>query len=271
MSGMYAQAYGQNVLSRYVPSYARHLTRRSRKRTLAQRSRRRIPTYTETKYQDDEYAKQLTTNIDWDTAHLIDWNSSTDNLVGVGQGSGVNQRIGDRIYVKSIDLKYTVHQLAHNSGTTATVGGQPRAVYYTFVVLDREMPGTAPNFNEIFEANTTNYPVAQRPRNMDNIRRFKILKKIKQTMVVDANIDSNATPNFFVSNGVMTKHFRIVFKKPLRVDFKRTSTGSTARTDSDIDQNGIYVFTVCAFASLYTTNQPPGVDWYWNTRIRYTG
>lgn len=221
-------------------SRARRSNARARTSRREVRNRRQYYSYKDVKYSDDANQNDITEDLSqWDVANQIVPATATNNFVGVQQGTAVNQRIGERIYVKNIQWKFRIQAVEHHE-----IGAAPKTTaqydVHFFIILDRDMPGTAPVFTDIYENAAAGYPLMDRPRKMDYIRRFKVLKHHVVQLNRQATITHDGTSSWRSTIAETIKAFkiRLTFKKPLCVEYKTSSTG---RTDSDIDRNGIYV------------------------------
>jgi len=86
--------------------------------------------------------------------------SLTNNLA---QGTGVSQRIGDRIHVKGVDIQFNV-----------TIGSQLIPNFMdVFLVLDTQPEETTAGAGTIFETPSTNLTYVS----LDSLERFQILKR----------------------------------------------------------------------------------------------
>lgn len=88
-------------------------------------------------------------------------------LVGLAQGTGASQRIGQRITVKSIQLR--LHVQPSSAASTGPFGG----VFHMALVLDRDAKGTAPSITDL-------YTTSDMTTSMINIgysERFRVIKK----------------------------------------------------------------------------------------------
>lgn len=83
---------------------------------------------------------------------------------GIGPGTGASQRVGQKMYVWSINLLGRIYK----GGLTVNQPGMVKWI----VVLDAMPDGTAPTWTEIYASNDV-----FAHRNLENTRRFKILKQ----------------------------------------------------------------------------------------------
>lgn len=104
----------------------------------------------------------------WHDVHLGSTVSSTGTwllLNGIGQGDTATLRDGNQIRLKSIEAKAQFKLSA--SATTTTIR--------QMLVLDMDPDGTTPTISDLLDSATAAPIVA--PRNMENRRRFLILKE----------------------------------------------------------------------------------------------
>lgn len=86
--------------------------------------------------------------------------SLTNNLA---QGTGVSQRIGDRIHIKGVDIQFNVQ--GGSSGTPQYID--------VFLVLDTQPEETTAAAGTIFESTNTNLTYVT----LDGLERFQVLKR----------------------------------------------------------------------------------------------
>lgn len=91
---------------------------------------------------------------------------------GIAQGTGVSNRIGDRIHVKGIDVQFQASAASVTAGTVAYMD--------VFLLLDTQPNGATPAANTIFETATTNLTYLE----LGVLERFKVLKR--ERMAFDA-------------------------------------------------------------------------------------
>lgn len=85
---------------------------------------------------------------------------------GIAQGTGVSNRIGDRIHVKGIDIQF-------QANSSATLAAGAPAFCDVFMILDTQPNGATPASNVIFENNNTNLTYLE----LGVLERFKVLKR----------------------------------------------------------------------------------------------
>jgi len=89
---------------------------------------------------------------------------ATGCITQVGTGTDVNQRIGRKILVKSIQIKGDV---------SLGAGATPQDVFHIYVVQDTQANGAYATISDVF--NTAGTYIGHAMRNLANSSRFKIL------------------------------------------------------------------------------------------------
>lgn len=126
-----------------------------------------------------------------DTDVGVNLNSSNitidDSIVaGLAQGDNDNDRDGNKVTVKSV---YINGSIRIEQQVSASVNVPTSVVVDTYLILDKQCNGAAPNVTDIFTANDYNAFM-----NLDNKERFSILKKKRTTLTVGLNHDGT---NYF--------------------------------------------------------------------------
>lgn len=138
-------------------------------------------------------------------------------LNGIAPGSGLDQRIGRQVTLKSIQIRFQVN---------VTSGTGVDQVSRVLVVYDRQSNAAAPTTANIISAAGTGYDVL-RPKNLDNRKRFKIL--MDRTFYLNASGESNS--------GVCFNFYR-------RLRHPMEFNAGVAGTIADIVSGSIYVVCV---------------------------
>ncbi len=128
----------------------------------------------------------------------------------VAQGTGVSDRIGRKIWIKSLEIQCRLQQ-----GTATTY----QKIMIALILDTQSAKHTNTEFQDIFEFNDENSIV-----NMDNTGRFRILRRW------------NFNPkNSMTTNGTYVKfeHY-IKFKKPLLIRFDGTTGAATETVDNNL-------------------------------------
>jgi len=143
-------------------------------------------------------------------------------LQKVGQGPDYNQRIGDKITVKSIDfrleLRWNAAAFANQIGSTAV-----------WIVLDKSPNGVGPSYNDIFHCSDPS-PLDQ--KHMKNENRFTILKTFF--------IPFGKTTAAGAQASGLTKFMYYKYKKPTIVKYQAHNAAI-----ADVVENQIYIIAVC--------------------------
>jgi len=87
--------------------------------------------------------------------------------VGIAQGVGVSQRVGDRIKVKAVDLQFNIQ----SSGATSTTAGQ--TFIDVFLILDTQPQETTAAAATVFQTPSSNLTYIQ----LDSLERFQVLRR----------------------------------------------------------------------------------------------
>lgn len=115
----------------------------------------------------------------------------------IAGGSGVNQRVGNRVTATNINLN-----LAFNLGLTdhASADGcdHVRIIFFK----DKQCNGAAAKISDILQGST---PTFQSFRNMDNVDRFDIIKDKTITMNATCNAKIDGTTGTYGQNGRLVK------------------------------------------------------------------
>lgn len=177
-----------------------------------------------------------------DTAINVDLNStvSLTLLNGLQPGTGASQRVGQKIMIRSVELRIFWE-------TNAATGVEQNVRH--MILLDRQANGAGPAAVTDFLA--TNSTMA--PRALTNRKRFKIL--YDKAYGMGATAVQSSTPQ----TRVFKKYMK--FKRPIIVDYNAGAGGSIA----DIASNALYYVTLGSEAAGNTDVNAQGT-----IRIRYT-
>lgn len=156
-------------------------------------------------------------------------------LIPVAQGNSVNQRIGLRITIKSVEIRCAIQQ------KTTTLPG----FFRISVVQDRQCNGEIASYQTVYQ-----YPNTVSLRNLGQRKRFKIIRdKIYPVQVHDSG------------NNVIMLHWYIKFKRPFTVEYN----GGTSDQASAIASNNLILYLIGSWTQADYT---PSVTFL--SRIRYT-
>lgn len=150
------------------------------------------------------------------------------NLVAAGTAD--NQRIGRELKIKGV---YIRGQFEFNASTTVTSSLKMRMIIY----LDKQCNGAAATLGDILHTSVITAPV-NAFRNLDNAKRFKILK--------DKRLQINRTAHDGTNFAEYAVNFNFAWtpKKPLSVEFSGTNGQIT-----EIRSNNIGILLVSNTAS----------------------
>lgn len=256
LSGM---AYGNYKMQRLRPRYGRYGRRNGKykKETRMQRWQpRKIPRVSfrrgniasygamkpELKWYDTTVAVNSTVNLVSASAGSVSFNT-------VPQGTGQNQRIGNRIICRSIQCRGYIEVAGVVSTTSASFGN----VFRIMIVVDHQSNSTNAAGSEILEdANNANSY-----RNLLTSQRF--------TVLWDKIINFNA--NSITSDGSVGERMSVDNRRPLAY-FKKMNMvvqydGTTADTAS-ISTNNMQIY-------LMSQDSGPVCTLSLDVRLRYTG
>ncbi len=139
-------------------------------------------------------------------------------------GTGSSQRIGRQIAVRSIHVKLMCVL------PTTTAGANASDSMSVWVVLDKQCNGATFTFANLFGSDILDH------RNLDNVRRFKVLKKVSFN-IAGAGFAGDGTTN---DVGNRVKYFEIHLSNVyIPIDFD-----ADAGTIADMTSNNIAVVTV---------------------------
>jgi len=169
----------------------------------------------------------------------------------LSQGTTAQTRIGRKIRVKSIQLRYLWTQLASNSIASMT---NPRIL----IIYDRNPAGALPAVTDILTANNILSFM-----NLNNTDRFMV---ISDTFLMDERVrnmpDAHvaaATAQNISAHGKFYKKFKI----PLECQYNDTNAG----TITDLEKGSFLVLACCDGAQIFATGS---LNLIYNCRIRYT-
>jgi len=156
-------------------------------------------------------------------------------LTPVAQGNSVNQRIGLRITIKSIEIRFAVQQ------KPGTLPG----FFRISIVQDRQCNGELASYQTVYT-----YPNTVTLRNLGQRKRFKIIRdKVYPVQLHDTG------------NNVFMPHWYIKFKRPFTVEYN----GGTTDQPSAIASNNLILYLIGSWIQGDIT---PSVTFL--SRIRYT-
>jgi len=142
-------------------------------------------------------------------------------LNGLQVGSGVNQRIGRQVSIRSLEMIMDI-----DGEIGITTPNHCRVVLF----YDKQANGVQPAWSDLYE--TTSYTITA--RRLDNRKRFKIL--MDKHVLVAGNLALGA-------DVIPTKHTEKKFFK-FRTPLQTTYNAGTAGTIADISTNSLYLFAI---------------------------
>lgn len=214
-------------------SYQTRMPPLKRQRT-APRYRGLVPTYR-------GFTPRAFSRGEWkylDTAIALNMNTTAAQLLvnGLAPGSGASERIGQKVMVRSIQLRLVQY---------VTAGTGADQFHRVLLFVDRQANGAAPTLGSQLSANSV-----LGMRSLVNRKRFKILW--------DKSCHMNATAE---PGSMLFRKAYIKFRRPLVVEFNAGVAGTIA----DIVSNSLYFYVVGSLAAGPTAGGIEGV-----ARIRYT-
>lgn len=193
--------------------------------------------------------KGLDTRIDLNPViATTNTNASSFVLNLVRSGTGYYQRVGSKIAMKSLRLRFSVHSVATPAATTADV----QANYLRMVVVYDNSPnsGSIPTFDTIFGSTLQDGTEASGQLDTlryDNTSRFTVLRD----RVIDVNPAAITTAG---TTNIMTSLTHVDDFIPLKGLMAHFSGDSTPMTIADIQSGALYVFFRSNFQSGVTYN-----------------
>lgn len=175
--------------------------------------------------------------VDVELNQSLATNGTITLLNGLQKGTGISNRIGRSIKIKSIDLKFRIFKNTANAISSETLR--------CMLVLDTEPKATQLNLSELLH-NVNIVAQALSPRNLDNRKRLVILKN----WVIPMGLVGSSAPT-----NVFRKHYK-------ETNYHTIYDASDAGNITDITSGALY------FVSM--TNQPvnPATIVMYN-RLRY--
>lgn len=148
---------------------------------------------------------------------------ATSDVCLVAQGNGPGERIGHRIYVKSLQVKVNVSLTTNATSIAADLA--PR--YKIMVVLNKQANGAISVGNEVYDWGAFGQKAY---RNLNYTEKYKVLK------FWDMIIDGTKNVNPPAPGDTVTRHIidhRLVFKNPIKIEF----SGATGAIAERVGQN----------------------------------
>lgn len=152
-------------------------------------------------------------------AYAMDTTGSITLIATVAQGASVNQRVGKKIILKSLQIRGNL-----SNNTAATVND---ACY--LIVYDKRPTGALPAITDILVSVNSNAF-----NNDANSGRFEIIKRVDQALLGNGSAAANLTDLTYISADAY------VDLKGRPVNFKAAATGAIG----DIESGALYLVTV---------------------------
>ena len=181
---------------------------------------------------------------------------SNDKVCEVKLGTGPGDRIGHRIYLKSLQVTVHLHREFQNAAAITQADVAKRfATVRIVVAVNMQNNGIATNGEQIYD--NANFGI-QAFRNLDYSDKFKVLKTVVRHLKYDDQAGASAANAQQQQNWYWKGFFN--FKKPLRIDLAGANGTLNERTSADIK----------VFAAVDAADADFAVqDWNFTSRIRY--
>lgn len=160
-----------------------------------------------------------------------------------------NQRIGDRVQVRSIK---TLCQIHYRTGVDQANWANVRVI----MIYDREPNGLLWTVEEMFglpaaAGQTHNY--SMNPYTHQSEKRFRTLYDKVHYLDLGFNSGQGNT-----NSGLKTIRIHKTFKNPLNVQYNRTATAGTV---ADIESGAIYLYFIQSGPALVSVTSVSGLNW----------
>lgn len=175
-----------------------------------------------------------------------------DSINHVASGTGPNNRVGEEIWIHSLDIRGQWRMIPAAAASYDNNGSTVRMM----IVMDTQSNGTTATVADVLAHATV--PTTLSFRNIDGTQRFVILMDKIMTANTMAG-HGNGTTNRYAA---VTKFFKIhkTFKKPIKVKFNGT-TG----VQSEIQSNSLMMMFISGESPTDINNEV-----YIQSRIRFT-
>lgn len=207
--------------------------RRSYTRPSVARTRGALVT-TERKYYDTgrDAANIVQGNDSWAGGELDP--ATTNCLFAPTEGNGIEQRVGNKVWVHKISVNINIALNTQTAITGADYGQTARLA----LVLDKQTNGTQLSAEDVFNSASTLGKAAYMFQNTDHFGRFQVLRE-KYVVLNPVNNYYNGTN---IDAAGYNRHIKLVykFKKPLCIRFNGTSGGTVA----DIIDNSFHLIGI---------------------------
>jgi len=191
------------------------------------------------------------------------------DALNVGTANG--QRVGRRIWLSSLQVSmclrqdYTTRAIADN--TSSLVMGLNYGILFVVGVdrLHQQAAGTAAcRAQDLFDEHTDTFLSSRPPRNVHNMKRYLILRqKVVHGVLPFTSIGNSAS--FTLVPWARRVTWLIKFKKPLKIDYEESATGSAP---GDVVTN--YPFCLMRFQTDGTAIAADSLRYDFISRVFYT-
>lgn len=231
---------------KYTTKWGRPL--KKRKTSFKLRRNRRTGGFLdkELKYMDQTHFK-LSTDTTLTSAQANSDPSTAACLNAVAQGDAQNQRNGNKIIVKSLQINGFIVPKPLSAQASANRG----VIFRMIVYLDKQTNGSQNPANQLI---TTGTYLVNSVRNLEWSNRFRVLADTRIPITWDNSFNDAGTTG---TEGGPAVPFNIFKKMNLPVQFK-----GTGATIADIIDNSLHILFVSTLGD---------VEFYYTSRIRYVG
>lgn len=178
-------------------------------------------------------------------------------------GTNFWNRIGNKISMKSLRIRYQVRELDDNEGVLGSC-------FLRFIVVyDRQNNELPSSFGDIFTMVQTNGTVSSDPlsqTNLNNSERYLIIHDNIIPIWSNRNNSSASTPtqiNYSMIDGTP----KMYFDKYIKLKGLETKFSASTGADTDITTGALYFLVLSDIASGGANNSPFWIKW--NARLRF--
>lgn len=184
----------------------------------------------------------------------------TINLIsGVAQGTGVSERVGRRICIRSVQIRSLMITRYKSDDVTVAGNGYPSDSWRIMLVWDTQVNGVAPTIADILNISGGLY--TESLTNLNNRERFKILMDKTGDYSWSGGVADGPTSQ---ESTTAAEHH---FKKYKKLNHVVTFNSGTTDAVGSITTGALWL--VC-ISGIITVNAGVTADWRVDTRIRYT-
>lgn len=233
----------------------------------------------ELKFYDNVYAHAAVQPDFIDCQHL------TEGMVAPTQGAGPSNRVGRKIFLKSLELDFQAEWVGLNLDVSASdLQMRHLEAFRLLIVLDKQWNGASGSTKQdldliMSELGTDGNAVAAINSfpNLENSQRFKILTD-KMIAPPDSSVgvigSVNGVSKYVYPRVDKTFVWKHTWKRPLPINFKSSTASSGQRGSSaDITDNNILVYCIRRHHAANTTSpnvNTAGITVRITSRAQYT-